>query len=212
MIRARTAEAKDQRRQRLVEAALDEFSERGFAAARMEDIASRAGLSKGTLYLYFDSKEGLFEELIDTIAVPNVERIEELARAAPSATQAIEAFLEVAGQLVRESKLPRVVKTLIADSGAFPELVSRYRTDVLDRVLAAFAGVLARAHEAGELEIEDPDLTARLVLAPVVFSAIWSVVFETPEERDQGSGVDVGRLLALHRRNLLTALGAGVSS
>ena len=69
MQRARSEAAKDTRRQALLTAALDEFFERGFAAARMDDIARRAGFSKGTLYLYFDSKEALFASLIETFAL-----------------------------------------------------------------------------------------------------------------------------------------------
>ena len=75
MRRARSEDAKDERRQLLLSAALDEFFERGFSAARIEDIAQRASLSKGTVYLYFDSKEALFLALIEDLATPNIEQI-----------------------------------------------------------------------------------------------------------------------------------------
>ena len=84
MLRARSIEAKVDRQQALLSAALDTFFDYGFAASRMEEIASRAGVSKGALYLYFDSKEALFKALIEHHAIPNLERIEAIAAAAPT--------------------------------------------------------------------------------------------------------------------------------
>ena len=204
MLRARTSEAKGERRQALLKAALDEFFERGFTAARMDDIARRAGLSKGTLYLYFDSKEALFTALVDTIAVPNVERIEGMVITLPSATEALRALMAFAPRMIRETPLPRVAKVLIADAGAFPDVVRRYRSQVIDRVLAAVAGVLERGRAAGEFTVDDPQLTARLVVAPIILSAIWRVVFETDSE----TPIDLDALFALHETMLLRALSA----
>lgn len=202
MLRARTLEAKDERRQAFLTAALDEFFERGFAAARMDDIARRAGLSKGALYLYFESKEALFTALIDTIAAPNVERLERAAAAAPSAAAALHALMTLAPRLIRDTPLPRVAKVILADSRAFPDVVRRYRTQIVDRVLGIVAGILARGQESGELAVEDPKLTARLVVAPVILSAIWRVVFEIDPE----AKVDLDALFAQHERMLLRAL------
>lgn len=210
MQRARTDQAKDERRQAFLAAALDEFFERGFAAARMDDIAKRAGLSKGAIYLYFDSKEALFTELIESIAVPNIERVITVVDTVPSATEALQGAMAIAPQIVRQTPLPRIAKILIADAGAFPDVVRGYRRNIVDRGLAAIAALLERGAAAGEFEVEDPQLTARLVVAPMIFSAIWTVVFEIdPEAR-----LDVEALFKLHERMLLRALsapGKGVS-
>ncbi len=202
MQRARTDQAKDDRREVLLTAALHEFFERGFSAARMDDIAKRAGLSKGTLYLYFDSKEALFTSLIETFALPNVERIETAARAAGGARNAIRAVLALAPNLVRESVVPLIAKILIADAPAFPDIVTAYRKTVIERVLGVFADILKDAHEAGEIDVSDPDLTARLVVAPIMFSAMWRVVFEHDDE----AKLDLVKLFALHEKMLLRAL------
>lgn len=208
MRRARTSQAKDQRRQAMLNAALDEFFERGFTAARMDDIARRAGLSKGTLYLYFESKEALFGALIDSIALPNVTRMEEFLAAAPSARAALHALMGFLPQLIRDTPVPRIAKVLIADAGAFPEVVQRYRHQVIDRILAAVTALLERGRDSGELVVDDPRLTARLVVAPVAFSAIWRVVFET----DPAARVDLDALFATHERMLLRALGMADSA
>lgn len=205
--RARTQEAKNQRRQALLQAALEEFFESGFVAARMADIARRAHLSKGTLYLYFSSKEELFVELIRSIAMPNVERIERISESIESAPRAIRALLAMAAVMVRESHLPRIIKVLIGESGAFPQVVQGYREQVLDRVLAAMTRILERGHQAGELRVPDPQLTARLVVAPIVFSAIWRVVFETDDDR-----IDLDTLFGLHAELLIRGLSSDYSS
>ncbi len=201
--RARTEEAKDQRRQALLAAALDEFFERGFTAARMDDIAARAGLSKGSLYLYFKSKEALFGALVDVYALPNVERVEAAASAAPDATTAIQSFTQLAPLLVRTSAVPKIMKILIADAPAFPDVVNAYRRAVIERGLKVIENILRRAGETGELNIENPQLTARLVIAPMILSAIWHVVFE---RNDETATVDLEALFALHGKMLLRAL------
>ncbi|MCB1757357.1 MAG: TetR/AcrR family transcriptional regulator, partial [Gammaproteobacteria bacterium] len=195
--------AKDARRQRIVQAALDEFFERGFSAARMDDIAERAGLSKGRLYLYFQTTESLFDALIDTIALPRVAQMEHISQEAGSATQAIYGLCALAPEIIRHSPMPKIIKILIGDGNRFPAVVARYRQQVIERGLGALEAVLERGHQRGELNVPHPALTARLVIAPVILSAIWQVVFENPEDTDK---VDLDTLFALHRDTLLQAL------
>ena len=201
-MRARSDQAKDERRMAFLNAAMDEFFERGFAAARVDDIAQRAGLSKGTLYLYFKSKEALFLGLVKSVAVPKIEQMEMLVANAPTASAAISGILRFVPQLIRGSMIPRIVKVLIGDGGRFPEVAQAYRQNVIDRALGLIAAILKRGQDNGEFTIEDPDLTARLVVAPLVFSTVWHILFE----RDPKSRVDLEALFALHERMLLQAL------
>jgi len=202
MQRARTDDAKDERRQAMLAAALEVFVEKGFAAARMDDIARAASLSKGTVYLYFPSKEDLFEAVLRNVALPNVEHMEGLMRDAPSVSVALDGVAQFVPHLIRETRLPQIMKLLISESGTFPQIVQAYREDVLDRLLVAVAGLLARAHEAGDIDAPEPMLAARLVAAPIAFSALWSVVFEV----DPKARVDLEALIALHVRHLKKAL------
>ncbi len=194
--------AKDKRREILLESALDEFFDKGYKAARMDDIAARAGLSKGTLYLYFKSKEALFSALIDNVAIPNVEEVDAIKATQQSACQAIKQFCQMAPQILRHSKLPKMMKILIADAGVFPELVSRYREQVVERVLDTITAILQRGVESGELRMDNPSLTARLVIAPVVLSAIWQVVFDQSSK----TNVDLDGLFLAHQEALFCAL------
>ncbi len=201
-LRARSREAKDDRRFAVMEAALATFYERGFAAARMEDIARRAGLSKGAVYLYFPSKEKLFTALVETIALPNVARIEAALESAPSVAAALDAVTRLAPEIITKTRVPQIAKVLIADAQSFPDMVSGYRRNVVERVLAAVAGLLERGVATGEIELDDPSLTARLVIAPAVMSVIWRVAFE----HDPAARVDLDALFAAHRQLLGRAL------
>ena len=202
MKRARTDAAKDERRLALLEAALEEFYQRGFSAARMDDVAARAGVSKGTLYLYFKSKDELFKAIVDTFAIPNVEHVESMAAMAPTGLGGLRSIARFAPTLIRHSRVPKLMKILVGDSTAFPETVRTYRVMVLDRLLGVLSGALARAHEAGEAHVPDPALTARIVIAPIALSGMWHVLFGD----DPDAQVDLESLFELHVDLLQRAL------
>jgi len=202
--RARSDDAKDARRQAMLEAAMEEFYERGFAAARMEDIAGRAGVSKGTLYLYFDNKDALFLGLIETIAVPRVAMLEAMVEGTDSLLGGLKGLVDWAPSVIRETSLPRLLKIMIGESGRFPGAIQAYRARVVKRGLGAISRALKRAHEKGEISVEDPDLTARLVVAPMVLSLIWEMLFRSEDEPE----VDLKSLFRIHARTLLKGLGA----
>ena len=202
MRRARSDEAKDERRQALLATALDEFFEKGFAATRMDDIAGRAQLSKGTLYLYFDSKEAMFHGLVESFASPNLEIVERITHEAPSLKDALHGIRMFAPHLIRQTELPRLMKVLVGDSQLFPDIVRAYREELIDHVLSMVTSLLRRADETGEARIDNAELTARLVMAPVIFSALWQGVFNQKSEAE----VDLDQLFHIHEQMLLRAL------
>ena len=201
MQRARTSKAKEARRTALLMAALDRVYRHGFAASRMDDIADAAGVAKGTLYLSFESKEALFAALIEDIAMPNVARLEAALASAPSLDDGLARLTGMAGTIIQQSPLPRLLKILIGESQAFPDILLNYRQAVVDRLLAALAGFLRR-HGT---QAADPALLARLVVAPVLLAALWQVLFAGQPDAPRADPRDV---LALHRRMLLAGLAA----
>ena len=205
MRRARSDEAKDERRLALLNAALDEFFEKGFTATRMHDIARRANLSKGALYLYFDSKEAMFRALLETFAMPNLERIEQIATGAGSLRETLAGFRQFAPYLVRHTRLPRLMKVMIGDSHLFPDTVRALRQDLVEQVIRLISDMLRRARDAGEAEVDNPELTARVFMGPVILSALWQAIFNSRSEAE----IDLERLFQIHERMMLKALEPG---
>lgn len=202
MKRARSNQAKGERRALLLKAALDEFFEKGFSAARMSDIARRADLTKGTLYLYFESKQALFKALIEQLAAPNLDHMAMLASSAPTFSEAMDRLASFAPVLIGQSDMPRLMKVLIGDSHSFPDIILAYREEVLGRLFSIIAKALERARQAGEIECEDTQLTARLIVAPVALSGVWHALFG----QDKAEAIDLKKLFRMHADYMRRAL------
>jgi AcrR family transcriptional regulator len=168
----------------ILEAALAVFAERGFAAARMEDIAARAGVSKGTIYLYFADKESLFKALVEATAT---ERLNEIFAAARDHTGSIADLLATLLRGITHffATTDRVAlpKVVIAESGNFPELARFHHDVVLRRVLDFVTGLIEEGQRRGEFRPMPAAHAARLVLAPIPFMLIWRTTFAQFEER-----------------------------
>jgi AcrR family transcriptional regulator len=187
----------------IIEAALDVFLERGFAAARLDDIARRAGVTRGTLYLYFTDKEQLLRAVIDTLVVPQVERVAAIAH--DQATSAAGALRALAGNWVRlmtTTRLTALPKLIIAEAGNFPDIAELYLDQVVRRALGALAVVLRRGIEAGEFRAVPVAETARLFIAPLLHAALWRHSLE-PHEREP---LDLERFIAAHLELFLRGL------
>jgi AcrR family transcriptional regulator len=164
---------KEARPDEILAAALESFAARGFAATRLEDIAARAGISKGTLYLYFKNKEELFEAVVRAKLLPNLARIEALAASfdGRSATLLERLLLTIAG--VVGSELGAIPKLVIAEAGNFPDLARFYLDEVVRRGLRLIGAILRRGIERGEFRAVDVDHAVFCVIAPMLMAALW---------------------------------------
>src|SRR5262245_15309761 len=168
---------KEARPGELVAAALQLFSERGFAATRLEDVATVAGVSKGTVYLYFESKEQLFEAVVREAVAPNIARAEALVDAFEGSTpDLLRALFRFIGEVL-ETPLTGVMKLIVSESGNFPQLARMYADLVLRRVFALLRRILERGITRGEFRPLDLDATVPLVAAPVVLLGVWKHSF-----------------------------------
>lgn len=176
---SKRADRKAARRQAILEAALDEFCERGFAATRVEDVARRADVAKGTIYLSFKDKGALFQELIRSRLGHHVDRLE-AARAQPG--ESMRATVEaVLAPLISELQIARIgdlVRLMIAESGRFPELAEFYYREVLERAMKAIELLAREARNTGQLTGDALIHFPQLVAAPVALTLIWSILFE----------------------------------
>jgi AcrR family transcriptional regulator len=172
------------RRDAILDAALDEFSAKGFASARLEDVAKRAGIAKGTIYLYFTDKESLFQELIRAKMVPVVGSLE-LALATNLPLRAIvEQAVEIFVREVYGTRRKLVIRLMISEGPRFPALAEFYYREVLSRLLKALRGMLRNAHERGELTSDALVRFPMLLGAPGIIAIVWSGLFERFEPLD----------------------------
>ena len=187
----------------LLAAALRIFSEKGFAATRLDDVAREVGVSKAALYLYFESKQAIFEALVRSAVIPNVERLERMvAEWRGSTGELLSHLVEAIARIVIESEIAAFPKLIIAEASNFPDLARFYRSQVIERVLGLLASIVRRGIDRGEFRPTDPHLAARLVIAPVLFSAIWKTCFA----RHDAAPFDPAPLLRLHVDMLLKGL------
>lgn len=189
----------------VLDAALELFIEKGFAATRVEDIASRAGVSKGTVYLYFPSKDALLEGLVLRAIVP----VADSALAAVAAHEGhpreiITLVLKALGARFSDPRIVAIPKIVLREAAGFPHLAEIYRSAVLDRALPAFVGLIRRGIEAGHLRPVDPELTLRSVIGPILAHVILAEVFGVaPRE-----GIELDRLIDNHLSILFDGLSA----
>jgi len=172
-MKARWRRRKEARPDEILAAALASFAERGFAATRLDDVAARAGISKGTLYLYFKGKEDLFEAVVRATLVPNIERMEALTATfeGPS-VELLERLLRTVAGVV-ETEVGAIPKLVVAEAGNFPELARFYLDEVVRRGLRLIGSILQRGIERGEFRALDVEHAAFCVFGPILLAALW---------------------------------------
>jgi len=169
---------KDERPAEIVSAALEVFTARGFAATRLDDVARRAGISKGTLYLYFRGKEELFKAVVRETLVPNIALAE--AQLADDATPTPELLTRVLRRMagVIASPIGAIPKLVIAEAGNFPDLARFYIEEVVGRGMGLVGRLLARGMARGEFRAINPASTGPIVVGPMMLLAMWKHALE----------------------------------
>lgn len=165
---------KEARPQELLSAALELFVEKGFAATRLDDVAARAGVSKGTVYLYFASKEELFQAVIREGIIPALAEGESLVAAyRGDAAGLLREVLLGWWRLVGATPLAGVPKLMISEARNFPDTARYYYENVIMRGRRLLGGVLERGMAAGEFRRLPVETTIDVVFAPLLMLAIW---------------------------------------
>ena len=190
--RRRNGQNAPDRREAILAAALDEFSARGFAAARLDDVARRAGVAKGTIYLYFRDKEALFQELIRSVIGPLIARFEAAAEIDLPARVVAERIVDMFVREVYGTRRKDVIRLIIAEGPRFPKLAEFYYREVISRVIAAVRGLLRRAAARGEIGADALARFPQLLVAPGLVAIVWSGLF------DRFEPLDVAALMRTH--------------
>jgi AcrR family transcriptional regulator len=158
----------------IVEAALALFVEKGFAGTRMDEIARLAGVTKGTVYLYFPSKEDLFHAVVEDMVRPNIETGERLVAEYQGPTAGLLRELIISWwRLFGGQKLACLSKLMTGEAANFPQLARFYMDHVVIRARGIFESALRRGIERGEFREVPLTDTARLAVAPLVHASIY---------------------------------------
>ena len=165
---------KEARPAELMAAALDLFVEKGFATTRLDEIAARAGVSKGTLYLYFESKEELFKAVIREGMLPLLAEGEELVASMPGpAGELFKAIVMRWWEMVGEGPIGGIPKLIFAEARNFPEIARFYAEEVIERGKRLFVAVFRRGIDSGEFRPFDPESLVHIVFSPLMMRVVW---------------------------------------
>ncbi len=165
---------KGARPQELLDAALDLFVERGFAATRLDDVARAAGVSKGTLYLYYCSKEELFKAVVRESVVPHLGEAEGmLDHFTGDSAELLRGLMSTWWDKIGNTKLSGLTKLMIAEAGNFPDLARFYQEEVIDRGEKLVTKMLERGIARGEIRPVDIQIASRILIAPILMMMLW---------------------------------------
>ena len=171
------AERAAERRQAIIEAAMEEFISRGFAATRLDDVAKRAGVAKGTIYLHFKDKESMFEELIRTAIVPLVGRMQGPPPAGASVRDLVEAFaLNFIHEIV-STRRGDIVRLIVAEGPRFPAIADFYYREVVSKGLAGMRAMIELGIARGEIKNTNLAKYPQIMVAPALIAVIWQSLF-----------------------------------
>jgi AcrR family transcriptional regulator len=184
-------------------AALEVFAEKGFAAARLDEIAKRAGVSKGTLYLYFKDKEDLFRAVVRDTVAPNIEAVQQAVLAADLPfPEVARMFLSQFADVATRVPVGAVAKMVIGESRNFPELAKVWHDQVASRALAMLATLITKAQERGEVREGDPRLHAFTLVGPMLMGVLWRETLQPVG----GAPLDLDKLAKQHAETVLAGL------
>jgi AcrR family transcriptional regulator len=195
------AARKGERRDAILAAALDEFSAQGFAAARLDDVAKRAGVAKGTIYLYFSDKEALFQELVRSLLTPVVGSVEALRDADIPIRVLADRLVDLFVDEIFGTRRRDVIRLMITEGRRFPKLAEFYHREVLSRIMTAMRVLLARAAERGEV----PDTLVQfpqLLAAPGIVAVVWTGLFDKYEPLDVRAMMKAHVDIIFHRKGV----------
>jgi AcrR family transcriptional regulator len=196
---------KEARVPEILEAALACFAQKGFAGTRMDDIARKAGITKGTIYLYFDSKESVFKALARASIGEQLAAVRTMVDNFPgSSAELLRLVLTTMGGFVRTSDRVILPKMLLAEAGNFPELAKFWREEIIERGITLFGSIIQRGVARGELRPIAPEHAARLCVAPILLIAIWRTTFAQFDTQPY----DYEGLIQAHLQTLLQGLEA----
>lgn len=197
--RRRKAERPDE----IVSAALAVFSEKGFAAARLDEIARRAGVSKGAVYLYFETKEEVFRAVVERAIAPNLGAVKAMAAAHPGPlADLLRGVTMHIASVIQNTPLGGVLKMVVGEARNFPEIARVWHDELVSQALGAMATAIAAAQARGEVKPGDPRTYALQLVSPMLVAVLWRETF-VPVGAEP---FDLPAVMAQHVETLLSGM------
>src|SRR5438270_5626503 len=181
--RSRTQSA-EERRAAILAAALEEFTARGFEGARLDDVAKRAGIGKGTIDLYFADKETLFQELVRSMVHPVLGMLDKMRVVEIPARMLVETLLTTFVREIYGTRRKDIIRLILNEGPRFPAIAEFYYREVIARVLAIVRPIMRRAAERGELPSDALARFPQLIVAPMLVGIVWHALFDKFEPLD----------------------------
>ena len=176
----RNVRRKDERPGEIIQAALEEFSINGYAATRLDDVAERAGICKGTIYLYFNSKEELFHAMVRHWILPQLEKIEQVGKQpVSSAEDILREQLRIIYEDMVSTNASCIPKLIISEGTRFPELAEFYYKEIIIRAHEAMREIVKRGVATGEFRPSALKWQLHAILSPALTAALWKSVFNS---------------------------------
>jgi len=191
---------KESRPSEIIEAAFDLFAEKGFSATKMDEISRKAGISKGSLYNYFKSKEAIFEAVVTEDIIPIIDQVEEaIAASEENPEETIRCLINGLIAHTQGTRLEIIPKLIVSESGNFPDLTKFYVDQVIKRVRNIVESVIQKGVEQKAFIDCDPRVTARLLLAPIIQAQLWNFTLRPFDDaHDSELYVDTHLKIFLH--------------
>ncbi|HKU24602.1 MAG TPA: TetR/AcrR family transcriptional regulator [Candidatus Sulfotelmatobacter sp.] len=194
---------KDERPAEILGAAIDVFAERGFAAARLDEVAQRAGVVKGTLYRYFATKEEMFKAVVHQTLAAHLETVEKSSIAFEgSLVEFVPMLLGQTALTLGDSRFPSIARVVLTESRTFPDLAAVWHDELVARMLNLIIGMITKAQQSGEVRPGDPKLYAFSILRPMVTGVLFHEVFGG----HRATAPDLKRLASQHAEFVLRGL------
>jgi AcrR family transcriptional regulator len=203
MAEPRFQRRKEDRPAEITEAALEAFAEKGYAATKVDEVAKRAGVSKGLLYLYFKTKEDLFKAVIRSFLSPRIDAlISNIEETELSAEEFVRGPFLAFAKSIPKSPAKVLVRLMIAEGPKHPDLVEWYWDNVVSRALNALRTLIERGVDNGEFRESALNEFPQLLVTPVFFSMIFTIVFK------QQMNLDTDRFIEAHVNMVLDSIKA----
>ncbi len=190
--------ASEARRRAILDAGHDLFVADGFAATRLDDVATRAGVAKGTIYLFFKDKQDLFEQVVLDAIGPTLDRLAGVAAQTDFPfDRLLTALFETFQREILGTRRREIIRLVIAEGPKFPRIAAFYHRNIVSRGLALVSSAARRAYSRGEIKTDSLVYHPHLIFGPMLISVVWRGLFEEFEP------LDVAGLLTAHRDLLI---------